>query len=96
MKQQLFTAPLNGLTSAPFYIAANCVLNIYDLRQEHGKGVCDPNTPAEIEWAAEQLNYLAGVAAYTGSREAIILRNAADIWKRYARKPDLFPVEIEV
>lgn len=95
MNQLMFTAPTNGLSSAPFYIAANCVLNIYELRQKHGKRVCDQNTPAEIEWAAEQLNYLAGVAAYSGSKEAIAIRNAADIWKRYEKKPDLFPIEIE-
>ncbi|MBF6635584.1 hypothetical protein ITX54_02750 [Rouxiella silvae] len=95
MKGQIFNAPLNGISAAPFYAAANRVLLMYSMRQARASSRCPADSPAEIEWGSEQLFRLADAAAYAGSKEAKQLRDAATFWKQYSKKPELFPVEIE-
>jgi len=95
VSRSMFTAPINGLASAPFYLAANKVLRMYAMRQARASSRCPADSPAEIEWGSEQLFRLADAAAYAGSKEAKQLRDAATFWKQYSKKPELFPVEIE-
>ncbi|WP_312156285.1 hypothetical protein [Lelliottia nimipressuralis] len=79
------------LTHKPFYMAANAVLSMYQLRQELCSKEAPAHSPAEIEWGCDQLFKLAGVAAYTGSDgEAIAISNAAEHWKKTGSKPDVF------
>ncbi|HBL7108461.1 TPA: hypothetical protein LSV79_001131 [Serratia marcescens] len=45
--------------------------------------------------AADLLLGLAGAAAFSASKEAVSLRDAAEYWKRYGKQPDFFPETIE-
>ncbi|CAI1530750.1 hypothetical protein LQ759_18880 [Serratia marcescens] len=81
-------------TQAPFFAAANRVLRMYELRQQ--QITCRaPHSQTEIEWAADLLLGLAGAAAFSASKEAVSLRDAAEYWKRYGKQPDFFPETIE-
>ncbi|WP_414483617.1 hypothetical protein [Serratia marcescens] len=81
--------------NAPFFAAANRVLRMYEIRQQHSSRRCPAHSPSEIEWAADRLLDLALAAGYAGSNETIKLRDAAESWKRYGKQPDFFPETIE-
>ncbi|UAN50101.1 hypothetical protein KGP26_20475 [Serratia sp. JSRIV002] len=74
----------------PFYEAANAVIKMYALRQERASVQAPPHSPAEIYWACEMLQDIACAAAYAGSREAVALRAAIDLWNRTEKAPELF------
>lgn len=78
--------------STPFYAAANAVLYMYDLRQRSARNRAPANSPAEIEWACEQLFRLADVAAYAGSTESTTIRAIAGHWKVTGIKPQPIPL----
>ncbi|MBN5439217.1 hypothetical protein JY545_05475 [Serratia marcescens] len=80
--------------NAPFYAAANRVLRMYELRQQQITRRA-PHSQTEIEWPADLLLGLAGAAAFSASKEAVSLRDAAEYWKRYGKQPDFFPETIE-
>ncbi|AVJ18295.1 MULTISPECIES: hypothetical protein [Serratia] len=78
--------------NAPFYAAANRVIRMYEMRQQHASPA---HSPSEIEWAADRLLDLALAAGYAASNEAIKLRDRAVIWKRCGTQPEFFPEVIE-
>ncbi|MEX3171600.1 hypothetical protein AB6864_25390 [Serratia proteamaculans] len=80
---------------APFLTAANRVIRMYEIRQQHSSRRCPAHSPSEIEWAADRLLDLALAAGYAGSTETITLRDAAEYWKRYGKQPEFFPETIE-
>ncbi|AVD63704.1 hypothetical protein [Serratia marcescens] len=80
--------------NAPFFAAANRVLRMYELRQQQITRRA-PHSQTEIEWAADLLLGLAGAAAFSASKEAVSLSDAAEYWKRYGKQPDFFPETIE-
>jgi hypothetical protein len=80
--------------NAPFFAAANRVLRMYELRQQQITRSA-PHSEGEIEWAAEMLLDVAAAAAYSASKEAVTLRDAAEYWKRYGKQPEFFPETIE-
>ncbi|HBL6730461.1 TPA: hypothetical protein LSG62_003238 [Serratia liquefaciens] len=82
-------------TQAPFFAAANRVIRMYEIRQQHASRRCPAHSPSEIEWAADRLLDLALAAGYASSPETITLRDAAEYWKRYGKQPDFFPETIE-
>ncbi|WP_261113976.1 hypothetical protein [Serratia entomophila] len=77
----------------PFFAAANKVLTMYAFRQERVIAQAPPHSPAEIYWACEMLQDIARAAAYAGSKEAVVLRAAADLWDKTKTTPELFRVE---
>ncbi len=79
---------------APFFAAANRVLRMYELRQQQVSRR-EPHEQSEIEWATEMLLDLTRAAAYSASKEAVTLRDAAEYWKRYGKQPEFFPEDIE-
>ena len=81
--------------NAPFYAAANRVIRMYEIRQQHASRRVPAHSPCEIEWAAERLLDLALAAGYAASNETIKLRDVAEHWKRYGKQPELFPEEID-
>ncbi|WP_262119926.1 hypothetical protein [Serratia ficaria] len=81
--------------NAPFFAAANRVLRMYEIRQQHASRRCPAHSPGEIEWAAERLLDLALAAGYAASNETIKLRDVAEHWKRYGKQPEFFPEEID-
>ncbi|AVY99416.1 hypothetical protein DAI21_18045 [Lelliottia sp. WB101] len=78
------------LANRPLLMAANAVLCMYQMRQELSSESVPPHTPAEIEWACDQLFKLADVAAYAGSDETTVIRSAAEHWKKTGNKPGVF------
>ncbi|MBF8107412.1 hypothetical protein [Serratia liquefaciens] len=80
--------------NAPFLAAANRVIRMYELRQQQVSRR-EPHEQSEIEWAAEMLLDIARAAAYSASKEAVTLRDAAEYWKRYGKQPEFFPETIE-
>lgn len=82
-------------TKAIFFAAANRVIRMYEIRQQHASRRCPAHSPCEIEWAAERLLDLALAAGYAASNETIKLRDTAENWKRYSKQPEYFPEEIE-
>lgn len=80
--------------NTPFLTAANRVLRMYELRQQQVSRR-EPHEQSEIEWAAEMLLDIASAAAYSASKEAVTLRDAAEYWKRYGKQPEFFPETIE-
>ncbi|NGD63844.1 hypothetical protein [Serratia marcescens] len=80
--------------NAPFFAAANRVLRMYELRQQQITRRA-PHSQTEIECAAYLLLGLAGAAAFSASKEAVSLRDAAEYWKRYGKQPEFFPETIE-
>lgn len=80
---------------APFLTAANRVIRMYEIRQQHSSRRCPAHSPSEIEWAADRLLDLALAAGYAGSTETITLRDVAEYWKRYGKQPEFFPETIE-
>lgn len=79
--------------SQPFFAAANKVMTMYALRQERNSVPAPAHSPAEIYWACEMLQSIAAAAAYAGSKEAVYIRAAADIWNRTEKSPQLFIIE---
>ncbi|QDL30863.1 hypothetical protein [Serratia liquefaciens] len=80
----------------PFYAAANKVLAMYVRRQELARGEkAPPHSYSEIEWACDLLLDLARAAAYTVSRESIVIKAAAEFWKKTQQMPEFFSAETE-
>jgi len=79
---------------APFYAAANQILRMYERRQLVAKEKAPANSSCERYWAYERLCDLAGAAAYAGSKEATVIKNAAELWKNSERIPPLFPDDL--
>lgn len=79
--------------SQPFFAAANKVLTMYALRQERASIPAPAHSPAEIYWACEMLQDIARAAAYAGSKEAVALRTAVDLWNKTETTPELFRIE---
>lgn len=77
----------------PFYAAANKVLTMYALRQERSSAPAPAHSPAEIYWACEMLLDIARAAAYAASKEAVVIRAAADLWNKTETTPEPFCVE---
>lgn len=80
--------------TAPFYAAANQILRMYQRRQLVAVEKTKADSPAERYWACERLCDLAGAAAYAGSKEATVIKNAAELWKNSERIPNPFPVDL--
>lgn len=75
--------------SHPFIDAANVVLEMYSSRQLASTRV-PPDTSSEIHWASEMLLTLAGVAAYAGAPESVVIHAAATQWRVTNQRPELF------
>lgn len=80
--------------TAPFYAAANRVLSMYEKRQSVATNKAPAHSPAERYWACERLIDLAGAAAYAGSKEAPVIKAAAELWSNSARIPAPFPNDL--
>lgn len=80
--------------NAPFYAAANQILHMYELRQLVAQEKTPEDSPAERHWACERLLDLASVAAYAGSKEAKIIKAAAELWENSTRIPKPFPDDL--
>ncbi|MGV8925729.1 MAG: hypothetical protein ACOH2G_08645 [Ewingella sp.] len=80
--------------NAPFYAAANKILCMYELRQLIAQEKAPKHSPAERYWACERLIDLAAAAAYTGSKEALVIKAAAELWENSTRIPKPFPADL--
>lgn len=80
--------------SAPFYAAANQILRMYERRQLVTTKKAPAHSPAERHWACERLCDLASAAAYAGSKEAKIIKEAAELWEHSQRVPSPFPNDL--
>jgi len=80
--------------TAPFYAAANRILSMYDQRQLVAPTKTAAHSPAERYWACERLLDLAGAAAYAGSKEATVIKAAAELWENSERIPSRFPDDL--
>lgn len=80
--------------NAPFYAAANQILHMYELRQLVAQEKTPEDSPAERHWACERLFDLASAAAYAGSKEAKIIKAAAELWENSTRIPKPFPDDL--
>lgn len=81
--------------NTPFYTAANKVLNMYERRQLAASSKAPAHSESEIYWATEMLLDLARAAAYAASKEAIVLRTAADLWAKSKVMPQPFTETID-
>lgn len=80
--------------TAPFYAAANQILRMYARRQLVAADKAKADSPAERYWACERLCDLAGAAAYAGSKEAPVIKAAAELWENSERIPNPFPDDL--
>lgn len=79
---------------APFYAAANQILRMYERRQLVATAKAKAHSSCERYWACERLIDLAGAAAYAGTKEASVIKAAAELWKNSERIPNPFPDDL--
>lgn len=77
---------------APFLVAGNKVLSMYERRQLVATVKAPAHSESEIYWACEKLRDIAGAAAYAGSAEAVKLNAAAELWSKTHKIPEPFTV----
>lgn len=79
-------------TDNPFFAVANRILETHTKRAEY---IRPHNAQGELEWLADKLIELAKTAYFVGEiKAADEINDAAKYWKRYGKKPALFPKEI--